>query len=63
MVDFVAFFPTVNEMDVIFCKLDDSNIQKAAAEMAPTLAALAKDNELVLTHGNGPQVGGKSKIV
>jgi len=25
--------------------------------MAPTLAELAKDNELVLIHGNGPQVG------
>jgi len=30
---------------------------KAAADMAPTIAALARDHELVLTHGNGPQVG------
>jgi len=37
--------------------MNDPIGQKAAAEMAPTLAAIAKDNELVLTHGNGPQVG------
>jgi carbamate kinase len=30
---------------------------KAAAEMAPTIVNLAKEHELVLTHGNGPQVG------
>mmetsp|Transcript_326 Transcript_326/g.734 ORF Transcript_326/g.734 Transcript_326/m.734 type:complete len:310 (-) Transcript_326:210-1139(-) len=30
---------------------------KAAADMAPTIASLAKEHELVLTHGNGPQVG------
>lgn len=30
---------------------------KAAAEMAPTIATLQKEHELVLTHGNGPQVG------
>jgi len=30
---------------------------KAAADMAPTITALARDHELVLTHGNGPQVG------
>jgi len=30
---------------------------KAAADMAPTLAQMARDHELVLTHGNGPQVG------
>ncbi len=52
----------MNEMDVILCNMVCSNTQKAAAEMAPTLAELAKDNELVLTHGNGPQVGGKSMI-
>jgi len=38
-------------------RLTIENMLKAAAEMAPTLAELAKDNELVLTHGNGPQVG------
>lgn len=30
---------------------------KAAADMAPTIAKLAREHELVLTHGNGPQVG------
>ena len=30
---------------------------KAAADMAPTLTQMARDHELVLTHGNGPQVG------
>ena len=30
---------------------------KAAADMAPTIASLAKEHEVVLTHGNGPQVG------
>jgi len=38
-------------------RLTIENMLKAAAEMAPTLAELAKENELVLTHGNGPQVG------
>lgn len=33
------------------------NMLKAASEMAPTIANMAKDHELVLTHGNGPQVG------
>mmetsp|Transcript_29042 Transcript_29042/g.48344 ORF Transcript_29042/g.48344 Transcript_29042/m.48344 type:complete len:378 (-) Transcript_29042:347-1480(-) len=38
-------------------RLTIENMLKAAAEMAPTLAMLAKEHELVLTHGNGPQVG------
>jgi len=38
-------------------RLTIENMLKAAADMAPTLAALSKDHELVLTHGNGPQVG------
>jgi len=33
------------------------NSLKAAADMAPTIAKLAREHELVLTHGNGPQVG------
>jgi len=38
-------------------RLTIENMLKAAADMAPTLAALAAEHELVLTHGNGPQVG------
>lgn len=38
-------------------RLTIENMLKAAADMAPTIAALAKEHELVLTHGNGPQVG------
>jgi len=33
------------------------NMLKAAADMAPTIKALADEHEVVLTHGNGPQVG------
>lgn len=32
-------------------------IQVAAAKAAPLLASIAKQHEVVLTHGNGPQVG------
>lgn len=38
-------------------RLTIENMLKAAAAMAPTMAELAKTHELVLTHGNGPQVG------
>ena len=38
-------------------RLTIENMLKAAAEMAPTIASLAKKHEVVLTHGNGPQVG------
>jgi len=38
-------------------RLTIENMLKAAAEMAPTIAGLAKEHEVVLTHGNGPQVG------
>ena len=38
-------------------RLTIENMLKAAAEMAPTVAALHADHEVVLTHGNGPQVG------
>lgn len=38
-------------------RLTIENMLKAAADMAPTLANLSKEHELVLTHGNGPQVG------
>ena len=38
-------------------RLTIENMLKAAAEMAPTIAALAQEHEVVLTHGNGPQVG------
>mmetsp|Transcript_25100 Transcript_25100/g.54767 ORF Transcript_25100/g.54767 Transcript_25100/m.54767 type:complete len:362 (-) Transcript_25100:105-1190(-) len=38
-------------------RLTIENMLKAAAEMAPTIASLHADHELVLTHGNGPQVG------
>lgn len=38
-------------------RLTIENMLKAAADMAPTIAELAKEHELVLAHGNGPQVG------
>jgi len=38
-------------------RLTIENMLKAAADMAPTIASLAKEHEIVLTHGNGPQVG------
>jgi len=38
-------------------RLTIENMLKAASEMAPVMAELAKTHELVLTHGNGPQVG------
>ncbi len=33
------------------------NMLKASADFAPTIVNLARDHQLVLTHGNGPQVG------
>jgi carbamate kinase len=38
-------------------RLTIENMLKAAAEIAPTIHELATDHEVVLTHGNGPQVG------
>jgi carbamate kinase len=38
-------------------RLTIENMLKAAADMAPTIAALCHEHEIVLTHGNGPQVG------
>jgi len=38
-------------------RLTIENMLKAAADMAPTLAHLSEHHEVVLTHGNGPQVG------
>lgn len=38
-------------------RLTIENMLKAAADMAPTISELASKHELVLTHGNGPQVG------
>mmetsp|Transcript_12148 Transcript_12148/g.15890 ORF Transcript_12148/g.15890 Transcript_12148/m.15890 type:complete len:362 (-) Transcript_12148:137-1222(-) len=38
-------------------RLTIENMLKAAAGMAPTIASLAAEHEVVLTHGNGPQVG------
>jgi carbamate kinase len=38
-------------------RLTIENMLKAAADMAPTIALLASEHEVVLTHGNGPQVG------
>lgn len=38
-------------------RLTIENMLKASADMAPTLAELASKHEVVLTHGNGPQVG------
>jgi len=34
-------------------RLTIENMLKAAADMAPTIANLAKEHEVVLTHGNG----------
>jgi carbamate kinase len=33
------------------------NMLKASADFAPVMADIASKHELVLTHGNGPQVG------
>ena len=38
-------------------RLTIENMLKAAAEMAPTIASLHAEHEIVLCHGNGPQVG------
>lgn len=38
-------------------KLSIENMERAAKKMAPAIAALAAQHEVVLTHGNGPQVG------
>jgi carbamate kinase len=38
-------------------RLTIENMLKAAAEMAPTIKELASTHQVVLTHGNGPQVG------
>mmetsp|Transcript_14483 Transcript_14483/g.21268 ORF Transcript_14483/g.21268 Transcript_14483/m.21268 type:complete len:363 (-) Transcript_14483:98-1186(-) len=38
-------------------RLTIENMLKAAADMAPMVASLAAEHEVVLTHGNGPQVG------
>mmetsp|Transcript_44314 Transcript_44314/g.134986 ORF Transcript_44314/g.134986 Transcript_44314/m.134986 type:complete len:361 (-) Transcript_44314:494-1576(-) len=38
-------------------RLTIENMLKAAADMAPTVASLHEEHEVVLTHGNGPQVG------
>jgi carbamate kinase len=38
-------------------RLTIANMLTAAAEMAPTVAELCRHCEIVLTHGNGPQVG------
>ena len=38
-------------------RLTIENMLKAAADMAPTIYELAQEHEVVLTHGNGPQVG------
>jgi carbamate kinase len=38
-------------------RLTIENMLKAAAEMAPVIADLNLTHEVVLTHGNGPQVG------
>lgn len=38
-------------------RLTIENQLKAAADMAPTIAKLVQTHEVVLTHGNGPQVG------
>jgi carbamate kinase len=38
-------------------RLTIENMLKASADFAPTMVALAREHELVLTHGNGPQVG------
>lgn len=38
-------------------RLTIENMLKAAADMAPTISALCREHQVVLTHGNGPQVG------
>jgi carbamate kinase len=38
-------------------RLTIENMLKAAADMAPTIAKLCSEHQVVLTHGNGPQVG------
>ena len=38
-------------------RLTIENMLKASADFAPTIVSLARDHQLVLTHGNGPQVG------
>jgi hypothetical protein len=38
-------------------RLTIENMLKAAADVAPTLVSLCAEYEVVLTHGNGPQVG------
>mmetsp|Transcript_19328 Transcript_19328/g.28602 ORF Transcript_19328/g.28602 Transcript_19328/m.28602 type:complete len:366 (-) Transcript_19328:52-1149(-) len=38
-------------------RLTIENMLKAAAEMAPMIKELTNENEVILTHGNGPQVG------
>ena len=38
-------------------RLTIENMLKAAADMAPTIAQLCQEHQIVLTHGNGPQVG------
>lgn len=38
-------------------RLTIPNMLKAAAEMAPVITELNKEHDVVLTHGNGPQVG------
>jgi len=38
-------------------RLTIENMLKAAADMAPTIHQLASQHQVVLTHGNGPQVG------
>jgi carbamate kinase len=38
-------------------RLTIENMLKAAAEMAPMMAELCSKHEVVMTHGNGPQVG------
>lgn len=38
-------------------RLTIENMLKAAADMAPTIKLLSDEHQLVLTHGNGPQVG------
>ena len=38
-------------------RLTIENMLKAAADMAPTIKLLSDEHQLVMTHGNGPQVG------
>jgi hypothetical protein len=39
-------------------RLTIENMMKAAADITRTMAELCQQHEIVLTHGNGPQVGG-----